>query len=66
VKPQRLAGLVLIVVGFVLLVMGVRATDSFSSQVSEFFTGSFSDRAIWLLLGGVAAIVLGGGLSARR
>jgi hypothetical protein len=58
---QRLAGLAVLVTGIVLLVMGLRAMDSFSSQFSRFFTGSPTDRAVWLTLGGVACIVLGSG-----
>ena len=58
-QPQRLIGSILFVVGIVLLVMGIRAADSFASQFSKFFTGSPTDRAIWLTLGGVAAILLG-------
>ncbi len=57
--PQRLVGLILLVGAIVLLVMGIRATNSFSSQFSRFFTGSPTDRAIWLTIGGVAAIVIG-------
>ena len=58
---QRLAGLAVLVTGIILLVMGLRAMDSFSSQFSKFFTGSPSDRAVWLTLGGAACIVLGSG-----
>jgi hypothetical protein len=60
-RPQRLIGIVLLAVGIVLLVMGIRATDSFSSQFSKFFTGSPTDRAVWLTIGGIAAIVVGAG-----
>ena len=56
---QRLAGLAVLVTGIVLLVMGFRAMDSFSSQFSKFFTGSPTDRAVWLTLAGAAAIVIG-------
>lgn len=56
---QRLVGVILLVGGIVLLVMGIRATDSFASQFNEFFTGSFSDRAIWLIIGGVVAMLVG-------
>lgn len=56
---QRLAGIALLIVGIVLLVMGIRAMDSFSSQLSEFFTGSPTDRAVWLTIGGTVAIVVG-------
>ena len=58
-QPQRIIGLILTVVGIVLLVMGIMAFDSFSSQVSKFFTGSPTDRAVWLTIGGVVAILAG-------
>lgn len=54
--PQRL-------VGIILLVMGIRATDAFASQVSKFFTGSPTDRAIWMTLGGIAAIMVGAAMA---
>lgn len=63
-QPRRLVGLIVLVVGIVLLVMGLRATDSFSSQFSKFFTGTPTDRAIWLTIGGIAAIVAGSAMSA--
>lgn len=58
-QPQRIVGIVVLAIGIVLLVMGVRAFDSFRSQFSEFFTGSPTDRAVWLTIGGIAAILLG-------
>ena len=58
-QPQRIIGLILTVVGIVLLVMGIMAFDSFSSQVSKFVTGSPTDRAVWLTIGGVVAILAG-------
>jgi hypothetical protein len=64
-QPQRLVGLVVLVGGIVLLVMGIRETDSFSSQFSKFFTNSPTDRAVWLTIGGVAAIVVGGSCALR-
>ena len=45
--------------GIVLVVLGVAATESFSSDVSRFFTGSPTDKAIWMLIGGVVATVIG-------
>ncbi len=56
---HRLIGIVVAVVGVVLLVMGIRALDSFGSQVSEFFTGSPTDRAVWLTIGGVVLMLAG-------
>ena len=46
--------------GVVLIVLGVSATNSFSSDVSRFFTGSPTDKAVWLLIGGLVAVTLGG------
>ena len=45
--------------GIVLIVVGVNATKSFSSDVSRFFTGSPTDKAVWMLMGGIAAAVIG-------
>lgn len=59
VQPQRLVGIVLLVGGVVLLVLGIRATDSFSSQFSKFFTGAPTDRAIWLTILGIVGILAG-------
>jgi hypothetical protein len=49
----------LLVVGIVLIIWGVSALDSFSSDVSRFFTGSPTNKAIWLTIGGIAAAVIG-------
>jgi hypothetical protein len=49
----------LLVVGIVLVIWGVSASDSFSSDVSRFFTGSPTNKAIWLLIGGIVAAVVG-------
>jgi hypothetical protein len=59
-RMRRMIGIALVAVGVVLLIWGVTAADSFASDVSRFFTGSPTDRAIWLTIGGVAAIVAGG------
>ncbi len=54
----------LLVIGVVLLVLGVIASDSISSDFSRLFTGEPTDKAIWLLIvGGVAAIAGLGGLT---
>ena len=43
----------------ILLIMGINASDSFSSDVSNFFTGKPTDQSIWLTVGGAAALVAG-------
>jgi len=63
---NKAIGLALLGVGIVLIIWGASATDSFSSDVSRFFTGKPTDKAMWILLGGVAATICGGVLSFRR
>ena len=63
-NAQRLIGLGIAAVGVVLLIKGIRATDSFASQVSRFFTNEPTDRAIWLTLGGAVVILVGLGAAA--
>lgn len=49
----------LLVVGFLLTIWGVSASESFSSDMSRFFTGSPTNKAVWLLVGGVVAAIVG-------
>jgi zinc transporter ZupT len=45
--------------GMVLIVFGINATESFSSDVSRFFTGAPTDKAVWMLIGGIVAAAVG-------
>jgi zinc transporter ZupT len=45
--------------GIVLVTYGVAASNSFSSDISRFFNGSPTDKTMWLLIGGIVAIVIG-------
>jgi zinc transporter ZupT len=56
---NKLISLVILAGGIVLVVFGVAATKSFSSDISRFFTGSPTDKAIWMLLGGIVVIIIG-------
>ena len=56
---NKLVFLALLAGGVVLLLLGINATNSFSSDVSRFFTGSPTDKAVWMVIGGAAAIVVG-------
>lgn len=49
----------LLVVGVILLVFGFNAYHSASSDVSRFFTGGPTDKSLWLLIGGLAAGIVG-------
>jgi hypothetical protein len=47
------------VAGIVLVIYGVSASESFSSDLSRFFTGSPTDKTIWLMIGGIVSIGIG-------
>jgi hypothetical protein len=60
---SKSVSLVLLAGGILLLFFGIIAYDSSSSDVSRFFTGSATDKSIWMLVGGVLGTVMGlGGL----
>ena len=62
---NKIISLALLVGGVVLIIAGVSATNSFSSDVSRFFTGSPTDKAVWMLIGGILAVVVGLGGTLR-
>lgn len=45
--------------GILLIVLGINASNAVSSDISRFFTGSPTDKTIWLLAGGVLASAVG-------
>jgi hypothetical protein len=59
---QSVVGIALLVVGVVLIFFGMQASASLGSRFSELFTGTPSDRTIWLLILGVIAAIVGLGL----
>jgi hypothetical protein len=61
---NKILFLVLLVVGVVLLVFGVIESDSIVSDLSRLFTGEPTDKAVWMLIGGAVATIVGlGGLA---
>ncbi|HEX9784097.1 MAG TPA: DUF3185 family protein [Opitutaceae bacterium] len=58
---NKVISLALLVVGAVLIIYGISASDSLGSDFSRFFTGSPTDRTIWLLIGGIVAAAVGAG-----
>lgn len=56
---NKITSLALLVGGVVLTIVGINATNSFTSDVSRFFTGSPTDKAVWMLIGGILAAVVG-------
>jgi Protein of unknown function (DUF3185) len=62
---NKIASLALLVGGVVLMIIGINATNSFSSDVSRFFTGSPTDKAVWMLIGGIVAAITGLAMTLR-
>ena len=56
---NKAVSLALLAGGILLLILGVSASNSFSSDISRFFTGAPTDRAIWMLIGGGVMSVVG-------
>jgi hypothetical protein len=56
---KKIAGIVLLVVGVVLLYFGLQATDAPLEQARETITGDYSDQTMIYLIGGAAAAVAG-------
>jgi hypothetical protein len=58
---NKILSLVLLVGGIVLIIYGVNASNSIGSDFSRLFTGSPTDKSIWLLVGGIVAALIGAG-----
>jgi hypothetical protein len=56
---NNIVGLAVLALGIVLLIFGFNESHSFSSNVSRTFTGNPTDRAMWLIIGGSVAVVVG-------
>ncbi|MGE5610908.1 MAG: DUF3185 family protein [Bacillota bacterium] len=52
-------GTVLLVVGIILLIIGMNASHSVSDQVSQTFTGRFTQATTWYIISGTALALLG-------
>ncbi len=60
---NKIVSLALLIGGIVLIIYGVNASNSIGSDFSRLFTGSPTDKSIWLLIGGVVlALVSAGGV----
>jgi hypothetical protein len=56
---NNIIGLAILALGVVLLIFGFNESHSFSSDVSRTFTGNPTDRSIWFIVGGAAAVIVG-------
>jgi hypothetical protein len=55
-KPLSLA---LLIAGVILTIYGISAADSIGSDLSRAFTGAPTDKAVWFLVGGIVAGIVG-------
>lgn len=55
----KIVMLAILAIGVILLVFGINASQSASSEISNIFSGSPSDRAIWMIVLGSLAIIIG-------
>ena len=62
---NKAIGLALLVAGIVLIVYGVDASNSVSSNISRTFSGSPTNKTMWLLIGGIVAAIVGTALTFR-
>ncbi len=56
---NKLVSIAILGGGILFIIIGVSAAKSFSSDISRFFTGSPTDKAIWMLVGGAVASIIG-------
>jgi hypothetical protein len=63
---NRAIGVALLAGGIALVIFGINASESFSSDVSRFFTGNPTDKSMWMLIGGIVAAVAGLFLAVRK
>jgi hypothetical protein len=56
---KKMISAAFIVAGILLLYFGYQEYQSLSSEVEEFFTGSPNSNAMWMMIGGAAAIAAG-------
>jgi len=58
---NKIISIALLAGGIALIAYGMNASNSIGSDVSRAVTGQPTDRSMWLLIGGIVAVVLGGG-----
>ena len=56
---SRIFGVVLLVAGLALLIVGINASHSTADTLSKTFTGKFTEKTTWYMLGGGAAALFG-------
>jgi len=63
---NKILGLAILVAGVILLYFGYTEYNSAASQVTEVVTGNPTDNAIWFLVGGAIAAIVGLGVLFKK
>jgi hypothetical protein len=63
---NKALSIAILVAGIVLLIFGINAHESVGSEAKELVTGTPTDKSLWLIVGGIVAIIVGGFNSLRR
>ena len=58
-SPQRILGIVLLVVGVGVFIYGMNASHSVADRLSDTFTGRFTEATTWYIIGGGASGLIG-------
>ncbi len=56
-------GIALLAAGVIFLVIGLNSSHSMADQISNTFTGRFTDNTQWYIVGGIVAAIAGGALA---
>lgn len=55
----KVVAIVLLALGAFLLYMGYQSAQGLDDQISEAFTGNFTDQTVWYLIGGGISVIAG-------
>lgn len=58
-NTNRIIGIVILIIGVGLLAYGINASQSVVEQVKETFTGRFTEKTTWYIVGGAIATLVG-------
>ena len=56
---DKTVSLALIAAGILLLIFGIRESNSFSSDISRFFNNAPTDKAMWMMVAGGVTTLIG-------
>ncbi len=65
-KMHRIVGLNLIIVGLIIFIFALNASDSLGDRLSNFFTGHFTESTVWYMVLGVVSMIGGSALMLVR